>query len=73
MARTSPGHLEPKSGMGSAPRLQYRIPAQSSIDGNTVESDVEVGQFSDNAIRLQASLSFTSQNIRALQTALAGQ
>ncbi|MEO8136107.1 MAG: flagellar basal body rod protein FlgB [Betaproteobacteria bacterium] len=73
MARTSPEHLDPKAATGATPRLQYRMPAQSSIDGNTVESDAEIGRFSDNAIRYQAALSFTSQSIRALQTALQGQ
>lgn len=36
--------------------VKYRIPAQVSIDGNTVEQDVEEAQFSDNAIRYQFTL-----------------
>jgi flagellar basal-body rod protein FlgB len=73
LARTSPGHLDPKAGASGAPRLQYRMPAQPSIDDNTVESDVEVGRFSDNAMRYQAALTFTGARIRTLQTALQGQ
>lgn len=73
MARTSGGHLDPKSGASAGPRLQYRHPVQPAIDGNTVEMDAEVGRFSDNAMRYQASLTFMSAQIRTLQTALQGQ
>jgi flagellar basal-body rod protein FlgB len=71
--RTSPAHLSGGSGHGSDVDLKYRIPAQSSIDGNTVELDVELGQFSDNAIRYQADLTFVSGKIRLLQLAITGQ
>lgn len=36
--------------------VKYRIPAQMSIDGNTVEQDVEMAQFTDNSIRYQFTL-----------------
>ena len=73
LARTSSRHLtgsEQRSGM---PATQYRIPAQPSIDGNTVEMDTELSQFSDNALRMQADLSFMSAHLRDLQTAIQGQ
>lgn len=73
LARTAPGHIEPKAGAAAAQRLQYRTPMQSSIDGNTVELDAEVGRFSDNALRYQASLQFTSGKIRTLLSAIQGQ
>ena len=71
--RTSPAHLSGGSGRGPDADLKYRIPAQSSIDGNTVELDAELGQFTENAIRYQADLTFTSNKIRLLQIAIAGQ
>jgi len=73
VARTSAGHLEPKSVASGTPRLQFRAPMQPSIDGNTVETDAEVGRFSDNAMRYQAALTFTSGRIRTLQSAVTGQ
>lgn len=36
--------------------VKYRIPTQMSIDGNTVEQEVEMAQFSENAIRYQFTL-----------------
>jgi flagellar basal-body rod protein FlgB len=53
--------------------LQYRVPVQPSIDGNTVEMDTELAQFSDNALRMQADLTFMSARLRELQTAIQGQ
>ena len=57
---------------GAAPgaALQYRVPVQPSIDGNTVEMDTELAQFSDNALRMQADLTFMSARLRELQTAI---
>jgi flagellar basal-body rod protein FlgB len=53
--------------------LEYRVPVQPSIDGNTVEMDRELGQFSDNALRYQASLTFLNRRIANLRMAIAGQ
>ncbi len=68
--RTSPRHIQGGHGGGAMPNLQYRIPAQASIDGNTVDLDTELGQFSDNAIRYQADLTFMSNQLRAMQQAI---
>lgn len=37
-------------------QVMYRIPLQPSIDGNTVEMEVERAQFADAAVRYQFSL-----------------
>jgi flagellar basal-body rod protein FlgB len=70
LSRTSARHLQGGHRVGAIPNLQYRIPAQASIDGNTVDLDTELGQFSDNAIRYQADLTFMSNQLRALQQAI---
>lgn len=36
--------------------VKYRVPLQSSLDGNTVELEVERSRFADAAIRYQFSL-----------------
>src|SRR3546814_10571453 len=36
----------------------YRIPVQSSLDGNTVELSVEQTKFGENAVQYQTTLSF---------------
>lgn len=73
LATSSSLHLEGNSGstvMG-APVL-YRRPVQPSADGNTVDMDVERAQFADNALRYEASVKFTSDELKDMLTALQG-
>ena len=52
--------------------LKYRIPHQPSLDGNTVEADLELARYAENAVSYQASLLFASGRIATLRTALTG-
>jgi flagellar basal-body rod protein FlgB len=52
--------------------LQYRIPHQPSLDGNTVEADLELARYAENAVSYQASLLFASGKISTLRSALSG-
>lgn len=65
--------LTQTSGGGSDAQTQYRVPFASSLDGNTVDSQVEQANFAQNAIRYQASLQFLNGKFRALMTAITGQ
>jgi flagellar basal-body rod protein FlgB len=58
--------------LGDAP-LMYRAVQQGSVDGNTVDMDVERNQFADNAIRYEANLTFISGQIKKLLSAIQGQ
>ncbi|TJY62878.1 flagellar basal body rod protein FlgB [Sinimarinibacterium sp. CAU 1509] len=51
----------------------YRVPLQPSVDGNTVDTQIEQAQFADAALRYQASLNFLDGRIKSLITALTGQ
>lgn len=73
MSSTSPVHLH---GLSSAPldaRVMYRIPVQASIDGNTVDTNVEMAQFSENAIHYQAVIGFLTGEMQMLKMAIQGQ
>jgi flagellar basal-body rod protein FlgB len=52
--------------------LKYRIPHQPSLDGNTVEADLELARYAENAVSYQASLLFASGKIATLRAALTG-
>jgi flagellar basal-body rod protein FlgB len=54
------------------PALQYRLPHQPALDGNTVESDLELARYAENAVGYQASLQFATGKIATLRAALAG-
>jgi flagellar basal-body rod protein FlgB len=67
---TSERHL-PAMGAGAVPFTpQFRVPYQVSMDGNTVEMDVERMAFADNTMKQQASLHFVTSRIQGLMTAL---
>lgn len=53
--------------------LKYRTPLAPSLDGNTVDPQLEQAAFADNAVRYQATLSFLSSKFRSLMTAITGQ
>ena len=53
--------------------LKYRTPLAPSLDGNTVDAQLEQAAFAENAVRYQATLSFLSARFRSLMTAITGQ
>ncbi|CAG4882173.1 flagellar component of cell-proximal portion of basal-body rod [Georgfuchsia toluolica] len=53
-------------------QVLYRTPTQLSVDGNTVEMDAERAQFADNAVRMEASLTFLNSQIKTLLAAIQG-
>ena len=67
-----------KSAEGSNDRgidaaTQYRVPTQTSMDGNTVELNNEQTAFSENAVQYQTTLSFLNGRIGQITRALKGE
>lgn len=57
LSTTADGHISTQTpARYSSIPLQYHVPQQPSVDGNTVEMDVERGKFSENALMYQFSL-----------------
>jgi len=55
------------------PRLLYRVPNQPAKDGNTVDSDVELSEFTKNSVFTEAALGLLSGTLRARMSAITGQ
>jgi flagellar basal-body rod protein FlgB len=71
MSRTDGGHLDTKGGNPVAGlKPMYRTAVQPSIDGNTVDSDVEQAQFSENALQYMSTLQFMNGKIQSTLLAL---
>src|SRR5690349_12002362 len=51
---------------GSGPDLLYRMPAQASLDGNSVEMDAERAKFADNTIRYEAAMKALTMQIKTM-------
>jgi len=72
LQRSDVRHL-PGSDEVAGGALQYRIPQQPSIDGNTVDTQMEKSEFLKNAMQYQASLRFLNGRISSLRLAISGQ
>lgn len=53
--------------------MGYRIPLETSLDGNTVELATEQNQFAENAIKYRTTLSFLEGRIGTVMQALKGE
>ena len=53
--------------------LKYRTPLAPSLDGNTVDTQLEQAAFAENAVRYQATLTFLNSKFRGLMSAITGQ
>jgi flagellar basal-body rod protein FlgB len=73
MKVTHPGHIQTEGGIVPPSQMGYRIPNQPSLDGNTVDTQVEHTAYAANAMEYQASLRFLSGTIKTLKTAIKGQ
>lgn len=72
MAATNARHISTgESDMGNSD-LRYRVPNQPSIDGNTVEEQIEHAEFMKNSLDYQASFTFLNSRFQGLTSALRG-
>lgn len=60
-------------GINANPDVLYRIPHQPSIDGNTVEDQIEHAEYMKNALAFQASFTFLNSKFKGLTSALRGE
>lgn len=76
-AKTSAQHLDgmPSKGVsiGAPGEPLFRPIIQGSVDGNTVDMDVERNQFVDNGIRYEASLTMINGQLKKMLAAIQGQ
>ena len=72
MTTTHAGHIE-GSNSKDDPRLMYRVPNQPSKDDNTVDSDVELSEFTKNSVFTEAALRFLGGTLDSRLTAIKGQ
>jgi flagellar basal-body rod protein FlgB len=62
------GNLEPLS-----TDLKYRVPLQPSLDGNTVDPEIEETNYMRNAVEFQTSFTFLNSKFRGISRAIRGQ
>lgn len=73
MQTTHSRHIRTRSSAGASAPIMYRNPQQASLDGNTVDKDLEQARFAENTIRYQASLEFINSRVSGLMRTLRGE
>ena len=73
MRVTNSRHIQTESGIVPPSQMDFRIPDQPSLDGNTVDVQKEQIAFTSNAMEYQASLSFVNGKISNLLRAVKGE
>ncbi len=72
MATTNKAHIPGKVTQDD-PRLLYRIPNQPSMDGNTVDADVELSEFTKNSVLTEFAINRVGSTIKSRMSAITGQ
>ena len=54
-------------------RIKYRIPNQSSADGNTVDVQMEKAAYAENTVRYQTTMTILSRRLSGLASAFKGE
>ena len=72
LANTHSAHIPGKVPQED-PRLLYRIPNQPSMDGNTVDGDIELSEFTKNSVFTQSALTLLTGTIKSRMSAITGQ
>lgn len=72
MKTTQPGHIQSNDYIDEM-SLLYRVPSQPTLDGNTVDTQIENAQFTENTMRYLASLRFLDGKIKSTLAAIRGE
>lgn len=72
-ATTNERHIPVAALVGVNEGLLYRTPQQPSIDGNTVEDQIEHAEYMKNALAFQASFQFLNSKFQGLRSAIRGE
>jgi flagellar basal-body rod protein FlgB len=74
LTRTEARHIEASGAAGMADgHLKYRSSVQPSLDGNTVDMDVERAHFTENSLHYQFLLDRATSQFKTLGMAISGQ
>jgi len=73
MARTASGHLGASAGSPQSAPVQYRVPANPALDGNTVETHREQARFGEATVQYQAAMNILGDDIQGIIGAIKGE
>lgn len=68
-----PNHFSGHGPNGGGMNLQYRVPTQPSIDGNTVDEHVEHGEFMQNSLEFQVAFTLLNSRLKGMMNVIKGE
>lgn len=71
LSSTQADHINPQQ-QDPAFETLYRVPMQTSLDGNTVETEIEQAKYAENAMQYMASLNFITSRAHNILAVLKG-
>lgn len=71
--QTNDRHFSTANAQNMNAGLMYRTPMQPSIDGNTVDVQVEQAEYAENSLAFQSSFTFLNGKFRGLISAIRGE
>ncbi len=72
LQKSNPNHLDASHQAGRAEAL-YRVPLMPSLDGNSVDVQLEQTEFAENSVQFLAGLRFLNGRIQGMLTAIKGE
>ncbi len=66
------GHLNSQGQATGGMNLQYRVPTQPSIDGNTVDEHAEHGEFMQNSLEFQVAFTLLNSRLKGMMNVIKG-
>ena len=73
ISTTQQRHIDGQGFSATEGDVLYRTPQQPSIDGNTVEDQIEHAEYMKNALAFQASFQFLNSKFSGLRSAIRGE
>ncbi|RMF17275.1 MAG: flagellar basal body rod protein FlgB [Gammaproteobacteria bacterium] len=73
LATSQAGHIADTGDGAEFAAMKYRVPSQPSIDGNTVDTQMETAEFARNALDFQTSFQFLNSKFKGLISAIKGE
>lgn len=73
MSGDNPRHFSANNDPLGLTAIKFRLTPQTSIDGNTVDKDIETVSYAKNSVDYQTSLTFINGSIKGLRSAIKGE
>ena len=73
LSASNPSHMAGQAEQSLSTDLKYRTPLMPSLDGNSVDIQLEQTEFAQNSLQFMASLRFVNGKFQGMMSAIKGE